>query len=233
MQSILVVDDDSKIARIVSKYLTAAGHQVGNAETAAMATAELCSRSYKLAVLDVMLPDSSGLELCARLRSSAGWATAADIPVLMLSALGLTDDVVRGLRRGADDYLIKPFEPRELVERVAALLRRYRSGEQPSRQLIGQLELDRSGETCCYQGRPVDLTRREYALLAYLCDHPGRVFKRQQLLDAVWGLDYLGSDRAVDLCVLRLRQKLQALEVDGVSIETVWGSGYKLLRQES
>lgn len=230
-----MVDDDVKIARIVAKYLASAGYNVMEANSGEQALKTLTNYPIALLVLDVMLPDLSGLELCSRLRSAdpRSFATSADIPVLMLSALGLTDDIIAGLRQGADDYLVKPFEPRELVERVGALLRRYRRGQvcNPRKQL-GNLEIDQAGEAVYCQGQQLTLSRREYALLNCLSEHQSSVLNRQQLLDLVWGWDYEGSERAVDLCVLRLRSKLQAAGVCGVALETVWGSGYKLVQKE-
>ncbi len=235
MNRVLVVDDDIKIARIVAKYLASAGYEAMEAHNCEQALHVLTDHPISLLVLDVMLPDLSGLELCSKLRDAApgSFATPSDIPVLMLSALGLTDDIIAGLRLGADDYMVKPFEPRELVERVGALLRRYGRGVvRKPRKRLGNLEIDQAGEAVFCQGEPIGLTRREYALLNCFCENPMNVLSRQQLLDLVWGWDYEGSERAVDLCVLRLRSKLEEAGVSGVLIETVWGSGYKLVQKE-
>ena len=231
MPNILIVDDDAKIARIVARYLEQAGFTTclalnGNEAVQMMRTFEI-----DLLVLDVLLPDIGGLAVCQTLRQNAAaqsWATRPDIPVFMLSALGLTDDIVDGLHSGADDYLVKPFEPRELVERVRALLRR-RPAYPPSLAVIGDLGLDRAARLAVCQDKPLELTRREFDLLAWLSGRPGCVFSRGQLLDDVWGDDYDGGDRAVDLCVLRLRNRLQAAGCRRVRIETVRGSGYRLI----
>ncbi|HBP37693.1 MAG TPA: DNA-binding response regulator [Clostridiales bacterium] len=231
MPDILIVDDDAKIARIVARYLEQAGYAVRLALNGAEAVRIMQTTENDLLVLDVLLPDTTGLAVCRALRrdaSAGSWATRPDIPVLMLSALGLTDDVVDGLRSGADDYMVKPFEPRELVERIRALLRRRPAGP-PPQAIIGDLGLDRPARLAVCQNQPLELTRREFDLLAWLVGHPGCVFSRGQLLDDVWGEDYDGGDRAVDLCVLRLRNRLRAAGCRGVRIDTVRGSGYRLI----
>jgi DNA-binding response OmpR family regulator len=228
---VLIVDDDAKIARIIARYLEQAGFATRLALNGSDAMQILQDSSQDLLVLDVLLPDTTGLAICQTLRcppGSAAWATAPDTPVLMLSALGLTDDIVDGLRCGADDYLVKPFEPRELVERVRALLRRRTAGHKPVICKAGNLSLDRQARTAGCGDQPLELTRREFDLLAWLAGHAGQVFSRGQLLDDVWGDDYSGGDRAVDLCILRLRGKLQDAGCRGVRIDTLRGSGYRL-----
>lgn len=247
MQTILIVDDDAKIVKIMALYLEKAGFATLAAGDGACARQILRSHACDLLILDIMLPDTTGLNLLEEIRrmpdcpDTAGgsadsvppgspvWATPPDVPVLMLSALGLTDDIVDGLRHGADDYLVKPFEPRELVERVRALLRRSRRADATRHRLVGNLSLDLEAREARCAGRLIPLTRREYDLLAYLSASPGRVFSRTQLLDAVWGCDFAGNDRAVDLCILRLRGRLAKAGANGVQIATSWGSGYRLL----
>lgn len=235
MDSILIIDDDPAIARIITRYMEQAGFAADTALNGAAAGRAVLDQAYDLLILDVLLPDTTGLEFCRQLRSgsrqpAAGPArqTAPDVPVLMLSALGLTDDIVDGLRSGADDYLVKPFEPRELVERVRTLLRRRLAG--PAADLEGPagLSADRTSGLAACKGRPLDLTRREFTLLVFLLEHANQLFSRNQLLDAVWGWDYQGGDRAVDLCVLRLRGKLDEAGGDASVIETVRGAGYRL-----
>jgi two-component system, OmpR family, response regulator ResD len=227
---ILIVDDDVKIANIVARYLEQAGFATQAAHDGAAAWKLLAARSFSLIVLDVLLPDTTGLKILHDLRqpgAASTYATPSDVPVLILSALGMTDDIIGGLRDGADDYLVKPFEPRELVERIKALLRRQRS-QKPPVSLVGSLAVSQEARLVKCAGQLVDLTRREYDLLIYLAGHPGRVFGRGQLLDAIWGGDYEGSDRAVDLCVLRLRTKLEQAGAGDVQVDTVWGAGYRL-----
>ncbi len=233
MPRILIVDDDAKIARIIARYLEQAGFTASIALNGGLALTALRESRFDLLILDVLLPDTTGLTICQVLRQAAGddnpaMATPAGVPVLMLSALGLTDDIVGGLRCGADDYLVKPFEPRELVERVRALLRRHQREELPDVCRVGNLLLDVTARSARCEGHTVELTRREYDLLAWLAARPGRSFSRDQLLDGVWGCDFAGSDRAVDLCVLRLRSRLEAAGWVGARIDTVWGSGYRL-----
>jgi DNA-binding response OmpR family regulator len=239
MSAILVVDDDVKIARIIARYLEQAGFDADLAHDGAQTAKTLAARPYDLVILDILLPDTSGLKILGDLRARGEKdpgrhippdpaATAPDVPVLFLSALGMTDDIISGLRSGADDYMVKPFEPRELVERVRTLLRRQRRTPDEPVIRAGALEIDPSARQARYQDQSLDLTRREFDLLLHLASHPGRVFSRNQLLDAVWGDDFDGSDRSVDLCVLRLRGKLETARVTGVAIDTSWGSGYRL-----
>lgn len=248
MSDILIVDDDAKIARIMARYLEQAGYSCRQAGSGLETWQALRSHPFDLLILDILLPDTTGLQILKGLRHQVGGeqqrATAAkvtaspdnepvlltspDVPVLILSALGMTDDIIGGLRSGADDYLVKPFEPRELVERVKALLRRQKRFERPPVRTLGNLCLDQAARLVSCSEQTLELTRREYDLLHFLAEHPGRVFERNELLDAVWGRDYDGSDRAVDLCVLRLRGKLAGAGASGIQIDTAWGAGYRL-----
>lgn len=229
MYRILVVDDDEKIARIIARYLDQAGYETVLALNGAAAMQAMRQQPFDLLLLDVLLPDTTGLAICQAMRqeTSPGLATLPDTPVLMLSALSMTDDIIGGLRSGADDYMVKPFEPRELVERIHTLLRRQQRRQPAAFCTRGNLVLDLNARNVSCSGQALELTRREYDLLAWLAAHPGRVFSREQLLDEVWGTDYDGSDRAVDLCVLRLRNKLAAAGFSGGRIDTVWGAGYR------
>jgi DNA-binding response OmpR family regulator len=239
VSTVLIVDDDLKIARIIARYLEQAGFETSLAHDGKTAAGLLAGQPVDLVVLDILLPDTSGLKILRDLRHPedqpdngtrrpASPATAPDVPVLLLSALGMTDDIIGGLRSGADDYLVKPFEPRELVERVRTLLRRSLRDQKPSVIKAGGLELDLPARQARYRGHILELTRREYDLLVHLVSHPGRVHERGQLLDAVWGKDFDGSDRSVDLCILRLRSRLEDAHADSVRIDTSWGSGYRL-----
>jgi DNA-binding response OmpR family regulator len=234
MTTILVVDDDRSIARIIGRYLEQAGYMADLAGNGAEALAALAVKQYDLIILDVLLPDTTGLEICRSVRQQkSGFdglplSSGPDLPILMLSALGLTDDIVDGLRCGADDYIVKPFEPRELTERVRTLLRRSREHQAKTMIATGDLVLDETCNQIICREEPLSLTRREYDLLAHLIRHPEHLFSRDDLLTAVWGWDFAGNDRVVDLCILRVRKKLEAAGCRHASIETRRGSGYQL-----
>ena len=211
----LVVEDDAAVRELVALHLRRAGFVVRTAPDATEGWRAL--NEADLVVLDRMLPDESGDAFLRRLRAGRD---APELPVLMLTARASEVDRVEGLEAGADDYLVKPFSAPELVARVRALLRRV-----PSRRarVIGDLEVDVEAGRVRRAGREIDLTRREFELIAFLAAHPGRVFARGELLDRVWGEDFLGTERTVDQHVAQLRQRLG----DGL-IDTVRGRGYRL-----
>lgn len=210
----LVVEDDDGVRELVAFHLARAGLTVLPAQDAAEAFAAL--PRAELVVLDWMLPGMSGIAWLRRMRAGAHAGT----PVLMLTARATELDRVEGLDAGADDYLVKPFGVAELLARVRALLRRTR----PARRLeLGDLVMDLDADTVTRSGAAVALTRREFALLAFLASHPGRVFSRSELLDRVWGEDYFGTERTVDQHVAQLRAQLGPGR-----IETVRGRGYRL-----
>jgi len=211
----LVIEDDDAIRELVAFHLSRAGLEVVEAADAAGGTRAL--EGSDVVVLDWMLPDASGIAWLRRLRDGERSAT----PVLMLTARASEVDRVQGLDAGADDYLVKPFSAAELVARVRALLRRVR----PQRRFsIGDLVVDVDTARVTLREREVALTRREFALLAFLAGHPGRVFNRTELLDRVWGEDFIGTDRTVDQHVAQLRARIGAAR-----IETVRGRGYRLV----
>jgi DNA-binding response OmpR family regulator len=212
--TILVVEDEAAIRELLTFHLQRAGLRVRAAEDARSGWAALVG--VDAVVLDWMLPDASGLAWLRRLRVSE----YASLPVLMLTARASEFDRVEGLESGADDYLVKPFSTAELVARVRALLRRVRP--QP-RITIGELVLDVTAASVTLGDAPVRLTRREYDLLLFLASHPGRVFSRSDLLDRVWGNDFVGTERTVDQHVAQLRALLGAEQ-----IQTVRGRGYRL-----
>jgi DNA-binding response OmpR family regulator len=228
MATILLVEDAHDLAQVIARELTAAGYRVLRAGDG-RAAVDLHGRERPdLVILDWMLPGLDGLDVLRRVR-----ATAAT-PVLMLTARGEEADRVIGLELGADDYLTKPFGMRELIARVRALLRRAETlrrtlaadrGGDDAPVAYGPLRLDPSTHLATRDGASFDLTPNEFGLLRLLLGHPGRAFSRAYLLDAVWGEDYVGGDRAVDNAVLRLRKKLGPT---GDAIETVWGVGYRL-----
>jgi DNA-binding response OmpR family regulator len=218
--TVLVVEDDAHIADLVDMYLRRDGFRVLQAPDAERGLRMIGEHRPRLVVLDIGLPgDMDGLELCRRLRSEG------DLPVLMLTARHDEVDRVLGLELGADDYLTKPFSPRELVARVKAILRR---ADGPSRQpeviSAGQVEVDLGRRETRVDGQVVPLTNREFDLLAYLARNLGLALSRRQLLDGVWGPDWYGDERTVDVHVRQLRKKLGP----GLPLATVWGTGYRL-----
>ncbi|MDA0700186.1 MAG: response regulator transcription factor [bacterium] len=213
--TVLVVEDDDAIRELVAFHLSRSGFEV--VEAADAATARRSLDGVDVVVLDWMLPDMSGIGWLRQLRAGERAAT----PVLMLTARASEFDRVEGLDAGADDYLVKPFSAAELVARVRALLRRV----QPQRRFaVGSLSVDVETARVIVAGTPIDLTRREFELLAYLAGHPGRVFTRSELLDRVWGEAFVGTERTVDQHVAQLRARLGAER-----IETVRGRGYRLV----
>lgn len=232
MAKLLLVDDDPKINNIVGRYLKHADHDVVAAFDCRQAERELSTQGFDLVIFDVMLPDGNGFQLLEELRAGSYFlqqqATPMDAPAIMLTALGETQNVIKGLKNGADDYMTKPFEPAELVQRVAAILRRVGSKEDASQELcLGDLRIDPKSRQIYVHAAPLDLQRREADLLFFFCRNPNQAFSREELLNKVWGWDYQGSDRAVDICVQRLRSKLKAAD-SHIAIRTVWGTGYRL-----
>ena len=234
MALVLVVEDTGELARLVERELTAAGHEVSLAADGEEALEEHSRREPDLVVLDWMLPKIDGLEVLRRIRE------ASSTPVLMLTARGEEIDRVMGLEVGADDYLTKPFGTRELLARVRALLRREEllrrtleadrnepGGVRDPIVSHGALELDPESHNVTLDSEELELTPTEFDLLYLLMRNPGRTFSRAYLLQTVWDVGYVGSDRSVDNTVMRLRRKLGPL---GEEIETVWGVGYRLKR---
>ncbi len=223
MARILVVEDDPDISELIAHYLTRAGHQVDRLAHGGEAPRKVRETSPDLVVLDLMLPGLDGLMVCQALRSDP--VTAA-IPIIMLTAKGDEADRVAGLELGADDYVTKPFSPKELAARVGALLRRSARAATPSAVLTYRtLSLDPDRHVVTADGAEVKLTAKEFLLLQYLIQHRGRVLSRDLLLTDVWGYQYTGGTRTVDVHVRRLREKLPLL-VD--AIHTVKQFGYKL-----
>jgi DNA-binding response OmpR family regulator len=221
VQSVLVVEDESSIASFVALYLKNAGYSVRTAATGSEALAQVAAQQPALIILDLMLPDIDGLEVCRRIRQGN------DVPILMLTARDEDVDKIIGLEVGADDYLTKPFNPRELVARVKSILRRAaperRKGE--SAQLRhGDLVVDAGRREVRVGDEEVQLAPKEFDLLWELLDHRGLVLTRDQLLERVWGYTFAGDTRTVDVHVRQLRRKLG----DASPIVTVWGVGYKV-----
>lgn len=220
MSRILIVDDDSTVRQVVADYLRAAGHEVTEASDGPSGLAALTS-GVDLAVLDLMLPGFDGLELFRRAR-----AAGVDTPVIVLTAKGSETDRILGLESGADDYLAKPFSPRELVLRVQAVLRRGAPVGGPRTVTDGDLVVDLGARKVCLAGRRLELTLREFDLLAHLVTHPDTVISRDELMAAVWGWEY-GDASTVTVHVRRLREKIEPDPSQPRRIVTVWGHGYR------
>ena len=228
-QRILVVDDEPHIVELVKYNLRQEGYEVLVAEDGETALAKATTDRPDLIILDLMLPGVDGLEVCRRLRREPA------VPIIMLTAKGGELERVVGLELGADDYVTKPFSPRELVARVRAVLRRRaREVAPPPHEPLqaGALRLDPVTHEVTLNGRPIDLTAREFELLRLLLRHPNRVFTRDFLLEHLWGYDFTGSTRTVDMHVSRLREKIEDNPAQPTFIATVRGVGYKLRAAE-
>jgi DNA-binding response OmpR family regulator len=220
---VLVVDDEDHIVELARIYLTRAGYEVEGVGDGSEALARFAQLKPDLVILDIMLPGADGLEICKEIRKQS------QVPIIMLTARDEVTDKVVGLEVGADDYLTKPFHPQELVARAKALLRRARvEPDAPKLIRAGKLEVDLERHEVRYEQAKVQLRPKEFDLLTLLARHPGRVFQRSELLDLVWGYDFPGYTRTVDVHVQQLREKLAAAGVTEPSIETVWGVGYRL-----
>ena len=217
---ILLVDDDARLAAMVSEYLGAAGYRVTAVVSGADGLRQLAAEPYDAVVLDLSLPDMDGLEVCQRLR------TRWDVPVLMLTARGDAMDRVVGLELGADDYLPKPFEPRELLARLKAILRRTRPPRKESLMRFGELEIDRDARAVRLAGSEKALTSLQFALLVALAENAGRVLSREALMDLVKGEPLEAFDRSIDVHVSRIRAAIEDDPKKPRRIVTVRGAGY-------
>ena len=219
--TILVVDDEPNIIELAKLYLEREGYRVAGARNGSEALSKVDAVSPALVVLDLMLPDIDGFEVCREIRKKS------DIPVVVLTARGDDIDKIIGLELGADDYLTKPFNPRELLARVKAVLRRYQKGLKPGKVLeLGNLRIDLSRHEASVEEKALKLRTKEFALLVTLAQNAGLVLSREQLLEMVWGYDYYGETRTVDVHINHLREKMAS---SGVVIETVRGTGYKMV----
>ncbi|HLK33778.1 MAG TPA: response regulator transcription factor [Terriglobales bacterium] len=222
--TILVVEDDADIARLVRHHLEGAGFSVRVFSSAAGVMAEAERERPTLMLLDIMIPGGDGLDLCRRVRDTAELAAT---PVIFLTARTAESDRVLGLELGADDYITKPFSPRELVARVKAVLRRFEQPLQPATIKLDDLEIDTGAMILTVRGKSVPATATEFRLLEYLARHVGRVFTRDQLLDAVWRDTAYVTPRSVDVYVRRLREKIERDPENPRYLRTVRGAGYR------
>jgi DNA-binding response OmpR family regulator len=228
-KKILIVEDEPDIAQLVKMYLEKEGYHTVSAKTGTEGLKSLSSDRPDMMILDLMLPEMDGLELCKKIRSKPETAL---LPIIMLTAKSEESDTIVGLELGADDYITKPFSPKSLIARVKALFRRLdrQSDDTQSVYRYGPLVMDLSRHEVTLDGEEVTLTAKEFGLLEHFLRHPGRVLTRDVLLNAVWGYDYYGTTRTVDVHVRRLKLKLACLNDAVVSIKSL---GYKLLEPES
>jgi DNA-binding response OmpR family regulator len=219
---VLIIEDDPTVLEVASTYLRAAGFIIEVAADGFAGLEAARTRSPDLVVLDRMLPGIDGVEVCRRIREQS------EVPIVLLTALGTTDDRIAGLEAGADDYLAKPFSPRELVLRVQSILRRSVSEFSPEAAFdIGEFRLDPSARVITKNGEPIRLSAREFDLFAFLLKHPGTVFNREQLLRAVWHWEF-GDLSTVTVTVRRVREKIELDPTAPKILSTVWGVGYRL-----
>ena len=219
-QKILIVDDDVHIAELVSLYMEKEGfetYEVYNGREAIEAFKKL---DPQLVLLDIMLPEIDGYQVCREIRQMS------KVPIIMLTAKGEVFDTVLGLELGADDYIVKPFDSKELVARVKAVLRRYNDvGDDTTKIVFPNLVIDQSTYTVTYHDKEIAFPPKEFELLLCLAQHPNQVYTREKLLDRIWGYEFVGDTRTVDVHIKRIREKLH--ENDSWSIVTIWGVGYK------
>ncbi|MGZ8512633.1 MAG: response regulator [Candidatus Limnocylindria bacterium] len=225
MSRILVVEDDPDIATLIAHYLEKAGHAVEQLASGAGVMAHLRAAGADLVILDIMLPGIGGLDVCRAMRAEPA---TEGIPVIMLTARGEESDRITGLELGADDYVTKPFSPRELVARVRAVLRRHAGTAEAELLRAGDLALDMPRMRVTRGDEPVELTATEFSLLAAMARQPGRVFTRSQLLDAIHGVAFEAYERAIDAHVKNIRRKLEPEPHSPRYLLTVYGVGYRL-----
>lgn len=224
-QKVLVVEDDNNIAELLRLYLQKDGFEVSHAADGGKAVEMAKEIQPDLVLLDIMLPVMDGWQVCRELRKTM------KMPIIMLTAKGETEDKVSGLEMGADDYIVKPLEMPEVIARVRAVFRRIAPDDAPEKLSFDNLVIDKQAYDLVIKGKRVDAPPKEIELLYFLASSPNRVFTRAQLLDEVWGFDYFGDTRTVDVHVKRLREKLEGVS-DKWELKTVWGVGYKFETKE-
>ena len=224
-KKILIVEDEANIRELLRLYLEREGYTVLEAENGVEGIKKWKSDKPDMLLLDVMMPVMDGWEVCREIRAES------DVPIIMLTAKGETADRVSGLEMGADDYLVKPLEMPEVIARVRAVFRRIAPDDAPEKLSFDNLVIDKQAYDLVIKGKRVDAPPKEIELLYFLASSPNRVFTRAQLLDEVWGFDYFGDTRTVDVHVKRLREKLEGVS-DKWELKTVWGVGYKFETKE-
>jgi DNA-binding response OmpR family regulator len=219
---ILAVDDDVNICELLRLYLTKEGYEVLIAHTGIKAMELFASHSPNVVILDIMLPGTDGWQVCRSIRNMS------DVPIIMLTAKGETYDKVMGLELGADDYVVKPFEMSELVARIKAVLRRSGNAGSSIKSVVeyDNLKIDIISHSLHVKGKQVEIPPKELELLYFLASNPNRAFSRDQLLNEVWGFEFYGDTRTVDVHIKRIREKIEGAS-DGWELKTVWGIGYK------
>ena len=223
MYRILIADDEQKIREVIREYAEFEGHKVFEAVDGMQAVEMVRSEDYDIVILDVMMPKLDGVSVCREIRQES------KMPIIMLTAKGETFDKILGLELGADDYVTKPFDTKEVVARIKAVLRRSNDNEKTEKKeevRYDKLIINLTNYELVVDGKPIDTPPKELELIYHLASNPNRVYTRDQLLDEVWGFDYYGDSRTVDVHVKRLREKLEDVS-DKWSLKTVWGVGYK------
>lgn len=220
---ILIVDDDDHIAELISLYLNKEGYETKEVYNGRKAIEQFSLFSPHLVLLDIMLPEIDGYQICREIRK------ISSVPIIMLTAKGETFDKVLGLELGADDYIVKPFDNKELVARVKAVLRRYDNTDDMTagshQVVVPNMTINPSTYIVTYHGKQLELPPKEFELLSFLAQHPNQVFTREQLLDKIWGYEFIGDTRTVDVHIKRIREKMPYEDV--WNLKTVWGVGYK------
>lgn len=224
-KKILIVEDEANIRELLRLYLEREGYTVLEAENGVEGIKKWKSDNPDMLLLDVMMPVMDGWKVCREIRAES------DVPIIMLTAKGETADRVSGLEMGADDYIVKPLEMPEVIARVRAVFRRIAPDDAPEKLSFDNLVIDKQAYDLVIKGKRVDAPPKEIELLYFLASSPNRVFTRAQLLDEVWGFDYFGDTRTVDVHVKRLREKLEGVS-DKWELKTVWGVGYKFETKE-
>ncbi|BES66662.1 response regulator transcription factor [Gottschalkiaceae bacterium SANA] len=224
-RKIMIVDDDPNIVELIDIYLKKEGYETDKHLSGVTALDRFDAVEPDLILLDIMLPEIDGYDVCTEVRKKS------DVPIIMITAKGETFDKVLGLELGADDYLVKPFEAAELLARVKAVLRRY-GNEMPQKKVleVENLRIDLNDYSLTYHGKKLEMPKKELELLHFLIANPNHVFTREQLLDKIWGYEYVGESRTVDVHIKRVREKLS--HEDPWEIKTVWSVGYKFQNKE-
>lgn len=223
---LLIADDNADIRDILATFAEGAGYQVVTASNGKDALAKFREGGISLLLLDVTMPGADGFQVCREIRRES------NVPIIMITARGEDYDRIMGLELGADDYVVKPFSPQEVMARVKAVLRRLPREKGEKCVSVGNLKLDEDRGEAEIAGVRLSLTRKEYDILCLMLQNPGRIFSRESLLDSLWGYDYTGDTRTVDTHIRRLRAKLENAGARGFSVSTVWGRGYRLTGEE-